>query len=572
VTLIFVAFAAGLIAGISPCILPVLPIVFVAGVAAPDATETPKGSWRRSVAIVLGLVLSFSLLVLVGSEILSGLHLPQNTLMWLGVVLLGLVGLGFVIPVIGEWLERPFARMVGRQPSSSSGGFVIGLALGLVFVPCAGPVLAAITVLGATRDIHFETVLVTLAFAVGAVVPLLFIALAGGGLVHRVQSVRKRAPLYRQIGGVVLLLMAIGIATNSFDFLQRDVPGYTSVLQKKIEGSTSIRKQLNALKGTKGSQGVSGSLVSCPSSSPGLETCGLAPNFTDVTTWLNTPGDQPLTMKGLRGKVVIVDFWTYSCINCQRSLPHVEAWYKRYAPYGLEIVGVHTPEFAFEHVVSNVKAQAKVLGVKYPIAVDNNYGTWNAYDNEYWPAEYLIDAQGVVRHVDFGEGNYALTETLIRKLLVAGHPGLKLPPTTSVANLTPFVETSPESYIGYKYGLTYMDSNVAPAQNVATQYHFPKDLSSTTWALSGVWNEHAEEATSVKDSKLEINYVAQDVYLVMGGTGTVTVSLGNGTVPTTIHVNGVPRLYTLFHAKSSSSGNMVLKFTPGVQAFDFTFG
>jgi cytochrome c biogenesis protein CcdA len=208
VTLIFVAFAAGLIAGISPCILPVLPIVFFAGVAAPDATEVPKGSWRRSVAIVLGLVLSFSLLVLIGSEILSGLDLPQSTLMWVGVVLLGLVGLGFVIPGLGEMLERPFARMIGRQPSSSSGGFVIGLALGLVFVPCAGPVLAAITVLGATRDIHFETVLVTLAFALGAVVPLLFIALAGGGLVHRVQSVRQRAPLYRQIGGVVLLLMA----------------------------------------------------------------------------------------------------------------------------------------------------------------------------------------------------------------------------------------------------------------------------------------------------------------------------------------------------------------------------
>jgi len=572
VTLVFVAFAAGLIAGISPCILPVLPIVFVAGVAAPDATETPKGSWRRSVAIVLGLVLSFSLLVLVGSEILSGLDLPQNTLMWVGVVLLGLVGLGFVVPVIGEWLERPFARMVGRQPSSSSGGFVIGLALGLVFVPCAGPVLAAITVLGATRDVHFETVLVTIAFALGAVVPLLFIALAGGGLVHRVQSVRKRAPLYRQIGGVVLLLMAIGIATNSFDFLQRDVPGYTSVLQKKIEGSTSIRKQLNALKGTKGSPGVSGSLVSCPSSSPGLVTCGPAPNFTDVTTWLNTPGDRPLTIKGLRGKVVLVDLWTYSCINCQRSLPHIEAWNNRYASYGLEIVGVHTPEFAFEHVVSNVKAQAAVLGVKYPIAVDNSYGTWNAYANEYWPAEYLIDAQGVVRHVDFGEGSYALTETLIRKLLVAAHPGLKLPPPTSVPNLTPFAETSPESYIGYKYGLTYFDSLSAPAENVATLYHFPKDLQSTTWALSGVWNEHAEEATSVKNAKLEINYMAQDVYLVIGGTGTVTVSLGNGTAPATIHVNGVPRLYTLFHAKSSSTGNMVLKFSPGVQAFDFTFG
>jgi thiol-disulfide isomerase/thioredoxin len=298
----------------------------------------------------------------------------------------------------------------------------------------------------------------------------------------------------------------------------------------------------------------------------------LAPNFTDVTTWLNTPQDKPLTMKGLRGKVVLVDFWTYSCINCQRSLPHVEAWYKRYAAYGLEIVGVHTPEFAFEHVISNVKSQAQALGVKYPIAVDNNYGTWNAYDNEYWPAEYLIDAHGVVRHVDFGEGNYALTETLIRKLLVAAHPGVKLPPPTSVPNLTPFVETSPESYIGYQYGLEYMDTDSEPAENVATEFQFPKVLSSTTWALSGVWNEHAEEATSIKDSKLEINYIAQDVYLVMGGTGTVKVSVGDGTAQTTIRVSGVPRLYTLFHAKSSSTGNMVLKFSPGVQAFDFTFG
>jgi cytochrome c biogenesis protein CcdA/thiol-disulfide isomerase/thioredoxin len=572
VTLVFVALAAGLIAGISPCILPVLPIVFVAGVATPDATQSPKSSWRRSASIVLGLVVSFSLLVLVGSEILSGLGLPQNFLMWTGVVLIGIVGLGFLIPRLGERIERPFARLIGHQPSSSSGGFVIGLALGLVFVPCAGPVLAAITVLGATHDVHFETVLVTLAFAIGAVVPLLFIALAGSGLVQRVQSVRQRAPLYRQIGGVVLLLMAIGIATNAFDFLQKDVPGYTSVLQRNVEGSTSIRKQLNALKGGQGTSGVSGSLVSCPSMSPALVTCGLAPNFTDVTKWLNTPDDKPLTMKGLRGKVVLVDFWTYSCINCQRSLPHVEAWYKRYAPYGLEVVGVHTPEFAFEHVISNIKAQAKSLGVVYPIAVDNDYGTWNAYDNEYWPAEYLIDAQGVVRHVDFGEGNYGLTENLIRQLLVAAHPGLKLPPPTTVPDLTPLVETSPESYVGYKYGLDYMDSNVEPAENVPTEYHFPKDLSSTTWALSGVWNEHAEEATSIKNSQLEINYLAQDVYLVMGGSGTVSVSAGNGTAPMTIHVSGVPRLYTLFHADTSSTGTMVLKFTPGVQAFDFTFG
>jgi cytochrome c biogenesis protein CcdA/thiol-disulfide isomerase/thioredoxin len=571
VTLIFVALAAGLITGISPCILPVLPIIFMAGVASPDATEGPKARWRRSVAIVLGLVLSFSLLTLIGAEIISGLHLPQNFLMWAGIVLLGLIGLGFLIPQIGVLIERPFARMVGRTPSSSSGGFVIGLALGLVFTPCAGPVLAAITVLGATRNVHPELVFVTLAFSLGAVVPLLFIALAGTEITRRVKTVREHAPFARQVGGIVLLIMAILLATPAFTSLEV-VPGYTNTLQKKIEGSTNIRKQLDALKGSKGSHTAPGSLVACPSSSPGLVTCGQAPNFTDVTQWLNTPNNQPLTMKALRGKVVIVDFWTYSCINCQRTLPHVEAWYKRYAPYGLEIVGVHTPEFAFEHVVSNVISESASLGVKYPIAVDNNYGTWNAYDNEYWPAEYLIDAKGVVRHVDFGEGNYTLTESLIRQLLVAAHPGVKLPPPTSVPNLTPVVETNPESYVGYKYGLPYLDSDVEPVENVATEYHFPSVLSSTTFALSGVWDEHSEEATSGKNAKLELNYLAQNVYLVMGGTGTVTVSAGDGSPPTTIHVSGVPRLYTLFHAKTSSNGIMLMKFSPGVQAFDFTFG
>ena len=197
-------------------------------------------------------------------------------------------------------------------------------------------------------------------------------------------------------------------------------------------------------------------------------SCGEAPNFSDVTAWLNTPHHEPLTIAGLRGKVVIIDFWTYSCINCQRTLPHVEAWYKRYAPYGLEIVGVHTPEFAFEHVVSNVKAQSKTLGVKYPIAVDDDYGTWHAYHNNYWPAEYLIDATGVVRHVDYGEGSYSLTESLIRKLLLQANPGIKLPPPTTVPNLTPTEETNPESYVGYDYGLTYFDSTTEPRSNVAT--------------------------------------------------------------------------------------------------------
>jgi cytochrome c biogenesis protein CcdA/thiol-disulfide isomerase/thioredoxin len=568
VTLIFVALAAGLIAGISPCIVPVLPIVFVAGASNREAASGGRGNVRRSLAIVLGLAVSFSVQILVGSEVLSLLHLPQDFLLWFGAGVLGLVGLGFLVPQLEHLLERPFARLTGRQPSSSSGGLVIGLMLGLVFTPCAGPVLAAVIAIGARHTVNLMSVFVTLAFAVGAIIPLLFIALAGGRLVARVRSVRTHAPLLRRIGGVVMILMAVGIGTSAFNFLTA-VPGYTNALQNRFENTSSIRRALNDLPGGKV---ATGELVNCPAASPGLVSCGEAPNFTDVTSWFNTPHNEPLTIAGLRGKVVIVDFWTYSCINCQRTLPHVEAWYKRYAPYGLVIVGVHTPEFAFEHVVSNVKAQAKSLGVKYPVAIDDAYGTWHAYHNNYWPAEYLVDATGIVRHVDYGEGSYSLTESLIRKLLLDANPGIKLPPPTTVPNLTPTEETNPESYVGYDYGLTYLDSPVAPRSNVAVEYRFPKSLTLGTFAFSGEWDVHAEEATAGRGAKLELGYLAKNVYLVMGGTGTVTISAGDGTAPTSVHVQGVPKLYRLLHFGASSSGTMTMTLSPGVQAYDFTFG
>ena len=565
--MIIIAFVAGVIAGISPCIVPVLPVVFAAGATSSATDDGPGRSWRRALSIVGGLVLSFSLLVLFGSEVISLLHLPEQLLRDLGIALLVVVGVGLLVPSVGEYLERPFARVTGHLPSRSSGGFVIGLALGLVFVPCAGPVLAAITVLGATHHLSLATIAVTFAFAAGAALPLLFVALSGERLVVRVRSLRDHAALVRRIGGAVMVVMAIVISTNALTFLQRDVPGYASALQRSVEGSSSIRHQLADLKGA-----TQGSLSSCNPSGSALISCGAAPNFAGVTAWLNTPGDRPLTMTGLRGKVVLIDFWTYSCINCQRSLPHVEAWWKRYEPYGLEVVGVHTPEFAFEHVVSNVAASAVSLGVKYPVAVDDDYATWNAYNNEYWPAEYLIDAKGVVRHVDFGEGDYAQTEGLIRRLLVDAHPGIALPPPTSVANLTPTEATNPESYVGYHWGLEYLQSPVGPVDDRATRYRFPPSLSPASFALAGVWTIHAEEATAGTAASLELNYFARDVYLVMGGHGTVQVSAGAGSAPTTIHVDGVPRLYTLAQFHSEENGTMVLHVSRGVEAFDFTFG
>ncbi|HUO49919.1 MAG TPA: cytochrome c biogenesis protein CcdA, partial [Acidimicrobiales bacterium] len=375
VGLLLVGFVAGVIAGISPCIVPVLPVVLVAGATGTDVAARR----RRSVAVVAGLVVAFSVLTLAGSAVLSALGLPQDLLRDLGLVVLGLFGLGLLVPAVGRLVERPFARLRGPQPRASAGGFVLGLGLGAVFVPCAGPVLAAITVLGATHHVGLGGALLTLSFAVGAAVPLLALALAGDALVDRTAALRTRTPLLRTVGGAVLLAMTVLIGFNLTDGLQRAVPGYTTALEHRVEGTSFATRQLQALTGNGG-----GSLQSCRDDAM-LHDCGAAPGFSGITAWLDTPGGAPLSLAGLRGKVVLVDFWTYSCINCQRTLPHVEAWYQRYRDDGLVVVGVHTPEFAFEHVVSNVAAASASLHVTYPVAVDNGYGTWDAYKNEYWP-------------------------------------------------------------------------------------------------------------------------------------------------------------------------------------------
>jgi cytochrome c biogenesis protein CcdA/thiol-disulfide isomerase/thioredoxin len=568
--LVLVGLVAGFLAGISPCILPVLPVVLFAGAtgtgdSAQETSDRRPHNARvaRSVAVVAGLALSFSLLILVGSELISLLHLPQNSLRDAGIALLIIVGLGYLIPPLGALLERPFARVRAPRPSGRGrgGGFILGLALGVLYVPCAGPVLAAITVVGATHRVGLTAVLVTAGFAIGTAVPLLAVALAGNQLSRRVSVLRKHAQQVRLAGGAVLIVVAVAIAVNAFQGLERDVPSYSTALQ----GSARVRSQLNALTGVRATP-----LTKCDQNATTLVECGPAPDFKGITAWLNTPGGKPLTMAQLRGKVVLVDFWTYSCINCQRTLPHIEAWYRDYARDGFIVVGVHTPEFAFEHVVSNVRTEAAAFGVHYPVAIDDNYDTWNAYDNEYWPADYLIDAQGNVRHVHFGEGDYSTTEQLIRTLLTDAHPGLALPPPTNVPNLTPTGEMSPETYVGYER-LQYLVPSETVADNAPATYHFPGTLPLGGMGLSGVWTEHAQEATADRGAGLELSFLAKDVYLVLGGDGTVGVSI-NGRQVKTIKVGGVPGLYTLYQAAATRTGTLVLHVSPGVQAYDFTFG
>jgi thiol-disulfide isomerase/thioredoxin len=387
------------------------------------------------------------------------------------------------------------------------------------------------------------------------------------------KNLRTKLPVIRRVAGAVLLATTLAIAFGLLDPLQRAVPGYTSALENHIESGGSVSKQLQALSGEHANKFAKNAAKDKKNTAtavnmPMLPKLGLAPNFTGIVSWFNTPGNKPLTLAQLRGKVVLVDFWTYSCINCQRSLPHVEGWYNDYKKDGLVVVGVSTPEFAFEHVVSNVQSAAGNLGIDYPVAIDNNYGTWDAYNNEYWPADYLIDPTGEVRAYDFGEGGYSTMETDIRQLLVANGV-TSLPPRTDVPDKTPTVQTTPESYVGYQQAA--YDVGTAIVHDKPLVYKAPNPVPINSFAFNGTWTDHKQEATADADAQIDLHFVANDVYLVMSGTGTVDVSF-NGRHLSSISVSGVPRLYTLFSGSALQTGQLDLSFTPGLQAYDFTFG
>ncbi|HEY1002067.1 MAG TPA: cytochrome c biogenesis protein/redoxin, partial [Streptosporangiaceae bacterium] len=379
-TLVLIGLVGGIITGLSPCVLPVLPVVLLGGSSAGAATgPDAESARRRPYLVVLGLTLSFAVFTLFGSLILASLHLPDDAIRWLGLALLVLVGLGLLVPPLGHLIERPFYRFPQRALGTGRNGFLLGIALGAVFVPCAGPVLAAITVAGATGHIGLRTVGLTLGFAVGTAIPLLAFALAGRGLTQRLGAFRRHQGAFRAVSGAVVIVLAVALTFNLSDIIQRDIPNYFETVGNSLEKGAKAAPQ----------GGGSVSLQACQTAAlyggSGLEKCGPAPAFSGIQQWLNTPGGQPVSLASLKGKVVLVDFWAYSCINCQRELPHAEAWAKDYAAAGLEVVGVHTPEYAFEHVPSNVAADVRRLGLTFPVALDNSYGTWNAYDNQSWP-------------------------------------------------------------------------------------------------------------------------------------------------------------------------------------------
>jgi cytochrome c biogenesis protein CcdA/thiol-disulfide isomerase/thioredoxin len=564
--LLGIAVGAGVITAISPCVFPVLPILFAGGgaraarsnadrvdrsvqtdararLARPEVGISSDAlSRRRPLAIIAGLVASFAVFTLFATWILNKLGLPEDLLRNLAIALLFLLAATLVFPQLGHLLERPLYFLSRRRTRSDlGGGFLLGASLGLVFVPCAGPVLGAISANAARVQFGWRTILVTVFYALGAAVPMLAIAFLGEDVTRRL---RASAAQVRMALGLVTALAALAIVFNADQRLQTWFPNYTDFLQSKVERNSVARKELAKLQREH------------------RTTAATAPNFQGVDAWINS---KPLTIEGLRGKVVLVDFWTYSCINCLRTLPHLEAWDRRYRKAGLVIVGVHTPEFAFEHVVSNVRQATKRLSVRYPVAVDNKYKTWDAYGNNVWPAEYLIDRRGRIREYKQGEGRYDDTERKIRELL--GEPaGAQL---ASVRDRTPQHFTTPESYLGWQRLQRYAGSAITPDRMV--RYRFPKAIAPDSLAYSGFWTVQGERIVSGPDARLWLSFVAQHVYLVLNGRGRLDVRV-NGKHVRTIRVSGLSRLYTLLSYKTERAGLLELRFTPGISAYAFTFG
>ncbi|GLU88003.1 cytochrome c biogenesis protein CcdA [Agromyces sp. NBRC 114283] len=582
IALALIGLAGGLITGISPCILPVLPVILLSGGAQsarstagtavdPDgvpAAAPPGPSRWRPYLVIAGLVVSFSLITLAGSLVLGLLGLPQDVLRWAGLVVLVLIGIGLIVPRFEELLEKPFAWIPRRSVGTEGNGFVLGLVLGTVYVPCAGPVLAAITVAGSTGRIGVETIVLTVTFALGAAAPLLLFALAGRRVAERVAAFRKHQRGVRITGGIVMIALAVGLVFDLPGALQRLVPDYTSDLQRQLAQSEEVTQALD-LGGLVTDENRQ--LDQCTNGAAELESCGPVPSIRGIQQWFNTPDGAAVDLDELRGRVVLIDFWAYSCINCQRSIPHVVAWDEAYRDAGLSVIGVHSPEYAFEKEPRNVEAGIRDFGIDYPVALDNDLATWTNFRNRYWPAHYLVDADGVVRQVSFGEGHYADTERLIRQLLEDADPGVALPAATEVADETPDAgSTTPETFLGTTKQANF--GGEEPYRRSTSSFAFPEKLADDRFALDGSWALDTQSIAPADGGKaaVRLSYLASEVRMVLGGEGTITVRDGGTTQR--IEISGVPRSYAVHQSDSPERGTLDVTVEGDVQAYSFTFG
>jgi cytochrome c biogenesis protein CcdA/thiol-disulfide isomerase/thioredoxin len=577
---VLVAFAviAGAATAVSPCVLPVLPVALSAGVT---------GGRRRPLGVVTGLAVSFTFATVALVYVISAFGLPDGLLRTLAIVALIGFGVSLLVPPLGNRLEARLSRIGpslglggGRSADGFWSGMLVGGGLGFVYAPCAGPILAGVITVSASQGFTTGRLTVALAYGVGSAVVLYLLMLGGRKVTGRLA--RRSGGFQMAMGAimVVVALLMLGNYDTRFETaVASDLPSFLVDPSKSLETSATATSQLAALRGHKARRAAG---VNEADAGERLPVLGRAPAFVGTQRWFNTPGGTPLSLQALRGRVVLVDFWTYSCINCIRTLPYLNAWNAKYASEGLTIVGIHTPEFPFEHSAANVAEAISQNGIRYAVAQDNNYATWNAYNNEYWPAEYLIDAEGRIRLADFGEGEYAAKERAIRSLLLeAGTGGLGA--STGVRAEQPSEEElTPETYLGAAKAERFQGDAVT--LGVHDYRGSPSVPSPEHLRYGGNWRVVSESATALREATLRLSFRARKVFLVIGSTsGAREVrflldghSLGPSEAGSDLRGSratvAFQRLYRIVELPSVQRHVLTVQPRSGTTVYSFTFG
>ncbi|XCY77117.1 cytochrome c biogenesis protein DipZ [Pseudomonas sp. CBR-F] len=583
--LLVLAYLGGVLTIVSPCILPVLPFVFA---------RTGQPFLRSGLPLLLGMAMTFALVASLAA-VGGGWVVQVNQYgRWLALLFVALFGLTLLLPSLSERLTRPLVA-AGSRLSEAAGAdsrprpgasFLIGVATGLLWAPCAGPILGLVLTGAALQGASIGTTLLLLAYAAGAATSLALALLVGGkvfGFMKR--SLGAGEWLRRGLGALMLAgvaAIALGLDTG---ILARLSTASTGGLEQ------SLVEKLSAKPEQKSGAMMAGGAMMAANHSDTLPVESQLPPLDGAVQWLNS---EPLTAEALKGKVVLVDFWTYSCINCLRTLPYVKAWAEKYRDQGLVVIGVHAPEFAFERDVNNVTKAMKDLGITYPVAIDNNYKIWRAFNNQYWPAHYFADAKGQIRYHHFGEGDYAESERVIQQLLreagatkVAG--GLIEADAKGIQAAPDMNEVqSPETYLGFQRAENFVTTGTLGTDKVVN-YPAAGNLALNNWTLEGQWNVGGQQATlAAANGKIVYRFHARDLHLVLGpgadgkpvrfkvsidgqapgdAHGTDVAPDGSGTVTE-------QRLYQLVRQPGAvKDRTFTIEFLdPQVAAYAFTFG
>jgi cytochrome c biogenesis protein CcdA/thiol-disulfide isomerase/thioredoxin len=584
IVLLGFALLAGAGTALSPCVLPVLPALLASG---------GVGGRRRPLGVVIGLMVTFTVTIVGIAGVVNGVGLGSDPLRDVAVAVLLASGLALIVPGFADRLEARMSRIAALGPRSRGDGFrsglLVGGALGFVYTPCAGPILAAVISVSAASG---RTVAVAIAYSLGSAAVLLALTLGGRRLFDRVRAAGRGPSLQRALGAIMVVTAAAIVVKVDVSFDQYVAEHIPEVnLSSSLERSHAVESRLHEITGhgAKFAQGTkpavaprNASEATLLADARGLKSIGEAPPFMDTQRWFNTPGGRPLTLASLRGRVVLVDFWTYTCINCIRTFPHLKAWDATYRDKGLTIVGVHTPEFAFEHDAGNVESAIARFGLRYPVAQDNEMGTWNAYGNQYWPADYLIDASGHVRYAAAGEGDYSRTETAIRALLAeAGSSVGGMSRPTGV--VTPSEVATPETYLGTARAQGWRSGPQSGVHDYGA--HAPIDLGLNEFAYTGTWNVGAQPATAASGAGIDAEFEAKNVYLVLSSDSEspreVRVLIDGKPIPNDVagadvHKGAVTvtgqRLYSLVSLSGDQEHRLTLRFAAGISGYAFTFG